>query len=90
MRALISALATTLALMTPSLGAAQFAPAIIVNDAVVTDYEITQREAMLRVFRTPGNLADVAREQLIEDRLKLEALNSAGLPHRSRSIRRVG
>ena len=79
MRALISAIATTLALMTPTFGFAQFAPAIVVNDAVVSEYEITQREAMLRVFRTPGNLADIAREQLIEDRLKLEALNSAGL-----------
>ena len=79
MRALISVIATTLALMTPTLGAAQFAPAIIVNDSVVSEYEITQREAMLEIFRTPGNLAEVAREQLIEDRLKLEALNAAGL-----------
>jgi peptidyl-prolyl cis-trans isomerase SurA len=59
--------------------AAQFAPAITVNDSVVSEFEIDQRVIMLGTFRTPGNLEDTAREQLIEDRLKLAALNSAGL-----------
>lgn len=79
MRALISAVATSLALFAPSIGAAQFGPAITVNDSVVSEFEIDQRIVMLRTFRTPGNLEDLAREQLIEDRLKLEALDSAGL-----------
>lgn len=83
MRALISALAltsaTTLAMLSPVMTAAQFAPAITVNDSVVSEFEIDQRVIMLGTFRTPGNLEDTAREQLIEDRLKLAALNSAGL-----------
>lgn len=79
MRVLISAIATTLALMTPSFAVAQFAPAITVNDSVVSQFEIDQRIIMLRTFRTPGNLEDLAREQLIEDRLKLAALDGAGL-----------
>jgi peptidyl-prolyl cis-trans isomerase SurA len=83
MRALISALAltsaTTLAMLSPVMTAAQFAPAITVNDSVVSKFEIDQRVIMLGTFRTPGNLEDTAREQLIEDRLKLAALNSAGL-----------
>lgn len=79
MRALISAIATTMALMSPTFVVAQFAPVIVINDAVVSEFEIDQREAMLRVFRTPGDLQQVARDQLIEDRLKLEALNAAGL-----------
>lgn len=83
MRALISAFAitsaTTLALLSPNMTAAQFAPAIIVNDSVVSEFEIDQRVALLLAFRTSGNLEDTAREQLIEERLKLEALNSAGL-----------
>jgi peptidyl-prolyl cis-trans isomerase SurA len=83
MRALISALAltsaTTLAMLSPVMTAAQFAPAITVNDSVVSKFEIDQRMIMLGTFRTPGNLEDTAREQLIEDRLKLAALNSAGL-----------
>lgn len=79
MRALILAAATGLALMAPGFATAQFAPAIVVNDSVVSQFEIDQRVIMLRTFRTPGNLEQLAREQLIEDRLKLEALASAGL-----------
>jgi peptidyl-prolyl cis-trans isomerase SurA len=59
--------------------AAQFAPTITINDSVVSEFEIDQRVIMLGTFRTPGNLEEVAREQLIDDRLKLAALNSAGL-----------
>jgi len=83
MRALISALAltsaTTLAVLSPVMTAAQFAPTITINDSVVSEFEIDQRVIMLGTFRTPGNLEEVAREQLIDDRLKLAALNSAGL-----------
>ena len=57
----------------------QFSPVITVNDSAITGYELDQRVAMLRVFRTPGNLQEVAREQLIEDRLKQEALDQARL-----------
>ena len=79
MRALISAIATTLALLTPTLSGAQFAPAVTINESVISEFEIDQRVIMLRTFRTPGNLEEIALEQLIEDRLKLEALNAAGL-----------
>ncbi|MFQ3184160.1 MAG: peptidyl-prolyl cis-trans isomerase SurA [Alteromonas macleodii] len=79
MRALISTLAILLTLVSPNLAIAQFAPAITVNDTVISEFEIDQRVIMLSTFRTPGNLEDTAREQLIEDRLKLSALKSAGL-----------
>ena len=79
MRALISLLATCVALSWPLTAAAQFGPAITVNDSVVSQFEIDQRATMLRLFRTPGDLETLAREQLIEDRLKLEQLNAAGL-----------
>ena len=57
----------------------QFSPAVTVNDRVVTRYEVNQRILMLDLFRTPGDLAEVAREQLIEDRLKEQELARAGL-----------
>lgn len=79
MRALISLLATCVALFLPLTAAAQFGPAITVNDSVISQFEIDQRVTMLRLFRTPGDLEELAREQLIEDRLKLETLNAAGL-----------
>ncbi|WP_377504896.1 peptidylprolyl isomerase [Octadecabacter sp. R77987] len=74
-------LALTLAAFLPGAGAAQspFSPAIIVNDRVVTQFELDQRIGLLRLFRAPGNLPEVAREGLIEDRLKLEELDRAGL-----------
>jgi len=65
----------------PNLVSAQglFSPAITVNDSVVTNYEIDQRIKLLTLFRTPGNLPELAREQLIEDRLKAEEAKRAGL-----------
>ncbi len=83
MRALIPALAitcaTALALISPTHATAQFAPAITINDSVVSQFEIDQRVLLLQAFRTPGDLQSLAREQLIEDRLKSDALRAAGL-----------
>ncbi|MYM53977.1 peptidylprolyl isomerase [Rhodobacteraceae bacterium GS-10] len=56
-----------------------FDPVIKVNDRVITQYEIEQRELLLGVLNVPGNRAQLAREQLIEDRLKLEATDAVGL-----------
>ncbi len=50
------------------------APAITVNDSVITQFELSQRERLLEVFRTPGNLSELARTALIEDRLKQQEL----------------
>lgn len=66
---------------------AQFSPAIQVNDEVITQYEIDQRIQMLRVFNTPGNLPDIAREQLIDDRLKLQELASLGVTLSGENLR---
>lgn len=57
----------------------QFATAIQVNDRAITYYELQQREAFLTLLRAPGSAADLAREQLIEERLKLDAMTRAGV-----------
>ena len=57
----------------------QFSPAITVNDSVITNFELSQRIKLLELFRTPGDLATVARTQLIEDRLKQQELDRAQL-----------
>ncbi|QFT80654.1 Chaperone SurA precursor [Roseovarius sp. THAF27] len=64
-------------------GAAQaqqnpFEAVIKVNDLAITRYEVAQRARMLQLFRAPGNPQKLAREQLIEDRLKLDAATNAG------------
>ncbi|APZ54570.1 peptidylprolyl isomerase [Salipiger abyssi] len=75
-------LATGLALaVTPATAPAQglFAPAITVDEMVITQYEIDQRAQMLTLLNAPGNPAELAREQLIDDRLRLLAAREAGI-----------
>ncbi|MEH6751026.1 MAG: peptidylprolyl isomerase [Paracoccaceae bacterium] len=56
-----------------------FAPVATVDDQVVTRYEVEQRIALLRVLRAQGNLEELARHQLIEDRVKMAAARNAGI-----------
>lgn len=56
-----------------------FSTAIKVNDAAVTVYELKQRARFLRLLNVPGDADRVAREQLIDDRLKLGAAQILGL-----------
>lgn len=61
----------------PAPGTAQsgnpFAPAVVVNDKAITNFELSQRARILALFQTPGDLLEVAREQLIDERLQLFA-----------------
>ncbi|MDU8926560.1 peptidylprolyl isomerase [Alisedimentitalea sp. MJ-SS2] len=78
---LMTAATLTLAGLTPDMATAQnlFAPAVKVNDKVITHYELQQRARMLQLFRAPGNANEEARKQLIEERLKLDAAEAHGL-----------
>jgi peptidyl-prolyl cis-trans isomerase SurA len=66
-------------LATPAAAQGQFSPAITVNNSAISGYEIDQRAKLLTLFRTPGNAADLARVQLIEERLKQEEMDRAGI-----------
>lgn len=63
----------------PTQAQSMFSPAITVNDQAITRYELEQRARMLAVFNAPGDPLELAREQLIEDRLKLAAAREVGL-----------
>ena len=56
-----------------------FAPAIRVNQEVITGFELQQRTLFLELLRFPGNPAEVARKGLIEDRLREQVMKEAGL-----------
>ena len=56
-----------------------FSPAITVNDDVITNYELEQRTAFLTLLRAPGDPAELARDQLIEDRLRQQTVTRAGI-----------
>ena len=55
-----------------------FSPVIVVNDRAVTGYELDQRQRLLQLFGTPGDLAREARTQLVEERLKQQELDRVG------------
>ena len=77
-----SVLVTTIALLTnvtPVTAQGQFSTVIKVNDQAITAHELEQRALLLRLFRAPGDPNKLAREQLIDDRLKLDAAKSNGL-----------
>lgn len=60
---------------TSTMAQGQLSTAITVNDRVITQYEISQRQRLLNVFNTTGNLAELARTGLIEDRLKQQEMD---------------
>lgn len=66
-----------------------FSPSIIVNESAISRYEIEQRMTLLEVFRTQGDLRETAREQLIEERLKAQAIAGAGLRFTEEGIQRA-
>lgn len=80
--ALAAALACA-ALLAPMPAAVQaqglFAPAVIVNEDVITEYELRQRALFLSLVGNEANAEAQAREDLIEDRLKRAALKEAGI-----------
>ncbi len=67
----------TLALLALSAGpgTAQnlFDPVARVNDRVITVYELSQRIAFMRILNAPGDLAKVSLDQLINEKLQLDA-----------------
>lgn len=51
----------------------RFAPAITVNQGVITHYDIDQRTLLLEAMGSTGDLRKQAIQQLTEDRLKVQA-----------------
>lgn len=56
-----------------------FSPAVIVNDAVITEFEIVQRQRFLNLLNAPGAGRDAVIETLIDEALRLQAVNQVGL-----------
>ncbi len=74
MRTLTKALAIWLmALAGPALAANPYAPAMLVNDSVITNYDIDQRIKLLDALGASGDLQKLAVKQLTEDRVKQQA-----------------
>ena len=70
------AMALALPLWTSSPGPAlanPFSPVVSVNDRVITQYELDQRKLFLQILNQPGDLEEMARTGLIDDRLRMAA-----------------
>ncbi len=63
----------------PVIAQGLFSPAIRVNETVVTNFELEQRTRLMSLLRAPGDPAKLAREALIDDRLKQQAVKEAGI-----------
>ena len=81
MKAALAALTCAVFLGQAPVAGAQglFSPVIKVGDLAITRFEIEQRARMLTLFRTPGDPYEIAREQLVEDRLKQAAAQTLGI-----------
>lgn len=56
-----------------------FSPEIQVGDRVITRYQIDQRTQFLTLLGAPGDVRTVAREQLTNEAVQLNAADAAGL-----------
>lgn len=57
----------------PARAANPFAPAITVNNGVITNYDIEQRMKLLEALGANGDLHEIAVQQLTEDRVRKQA-----------------
>jgi len=73
-------IAASLSFVAPHVSAqGLFSPAIRVNQDIVTWYELDQRLQFLTVLGIPGGSDEEVRQALIDDRLRKQAMNEAGI-----------
>lgn len=63
----------------PAQAQSQFAPVLYVNDRAITPFELDQRRRLLTLFGERGDLDQAARDQLIDDRIRLFAATRDGI-----------
>jgi len=85
--AALFALAAGIATPQASAQALDFRPVLYVNDSAITGYELNQRVRFLQILRTQGDLAAIARQQLIDDRLRLQAGRQFGVQVTEQEVR---
>lgn len=80
MRSLFLVLALLLVVpLAPAVAQNPYSPAITVNDSAITHRDIAQRVRLLEALGARGDLRALAAEQLVEDRVKLQAGRALGI-----------
>lgn len=65
--------------LAPAQAQGLFSPVAKVNDRVITGFELQQRILLNRLLNAPGDLEELSLDQLIEDRLRLDAAKRFGI-----------
>lgn len=68
-----------IALWTPLHAQNIFDPVVLVNDDIVTEYEVEQRIMFLRLLNAPGSNREAVIETLINERLQAQSIAAFGL-----------
>jgi peptidyl-prolyl cis-trans isomerase SurA len=79
LRAFALGLAILLAPALPATAQNPFAPALTVNEAVITNHDIEQRAIFLDALGASGDLRALAVSQLTEDRVRIQAARGLGI-----------
>lgn len=81
LRQICTALAMAASLGTGTTADAEglFAPAALVNDSVVTEFEIQQRQLFLSTLNSPAVSRDVILDALIDERIRAQEIENVGL-----------
>ena len=56
-----------------------FAPVARVNDTVVTEFEVQQRQRFMQILNAPDNTRELVIQALIDDRLRAKATSEVGI-----------
>lgn len=72
-------LAAALALALPAGAVGQYSAAVVINNGVVTEYDVEQRMLLLDALGAQEDLRELALEQLTEDRVKVQAARALGI-----------
>jgi peptidyl-prolyl cis-trans isomerase SurA len=75
----LAALACVWGLAMPAAAGGLFSAAIRVNEGVITNFELQQRQLFLEILKFPGVPSQLARDQLIEERLKQQEAKKLGI-----------
>lgn len=81
-RRLAAVLALAWTVAAPVAAQTPFEPAVVVNDSVVTAYDVAQRARLLLLTRgaqSPEAAQALAQRQLVDDRIRLDAAREEGL-----------
>lgn len=76
---LLALLVSSLVSLAPLRAQDPYSPALIVNESVITHYDIEQRVTLLSALGATDDLRELAIQQLTEDRVKLQAAEALGI-----------